>query len=321
MPAISAGSPAPRRWSAGREPVPALVRIGARRLRRVQHEEAALLGQLVHARAGGEVVGVLRAAVQHDDERQRPGREAGRLEQLEGARPARGGERAGDEAGALRGAAPALVARRLRRPLGSGRGGAGSGGVAATSRTRPSRTTSRRPSAAAAGAGCGGRAAAVPATRHLGVGVQRTLDGGGGIGRAGPGRSGGSPRRSSSGMKLKASLCRCDQHVEGIPLDAATKPTSAGAATAGASSACSSPRAQRLRDAGDRAADVAHLLLHRRRRGRARRGWWRRARSSRCSGPAAPGRRRRSRPIQSSQSDRARREPSMPATSPCTTRP
>ena len=55
---------------AGRKPVPALVRIRSRRLRRIKDEEAFGLRQLVHSRAGREVVGVLRAAVEHDDERQ-----------------------------------------------------------------------------------------------------------------------------------------------------------------------------------------------------------------------------------------------------------
>jgi hypothetical protein len=56
---------------AGSEPVPALVRVRARRLRRVENEDAVLLRQLVHPRADGEVVGVLGAAVQHDHQRQR----------------------------------------------------------------------------------------------------------------------------------------------------------------------------------------------------------------------------------------------------------
>jgi hypothetical protein len=45
--------------------------IGRLRLIRIHDDEAMTLGHFVHARAGREVVGVLRAAVQHHDERQR----------------------------------------------------------------------------------------------------------------------------------------------------------------------------------------------------------------------------------------------------------
>ena len=86
---------------AGEEPVPALVGVGARRLRRVENVQALLLGQRVHARAGGEVVRVLAAAVQHDHQRQGATVEARRLEQLEAARAGFGGEAAfGEAAGA-----------------------------------------------------------------------------------------------------------------------------------------------------------------------------------------------------------------------------
>jgi hypothetical protein len=53
------------------EPVPAGRQIGARRLLGIGDDEAALLGEPVHARADGEIVGVLRAAVEHDDQRKR----------------------------------------------------------------------------------------------------------------------------------------------------------------------------------------------------------------------------------------------------------
>ncbi len=53
------------------EPVPASRWIGARRLSRIGDDEAVLLGEAVHPRAQGEVVRVLRAAMQHDDQRQR----------------------------------------------------------------------------------------------------------------------------------------------------------------------------------------------------------------------------------------------------------
>jgi hypothetical protein len=56
---------------AGIEPVPAPLRIGRLRLRRIGDQAAVLLGERVHPRAGGEVVGRLGAAVQHDDQRRR----------------------------------------------------------------------------------------------------------------------------------------------------------------------------------------------------------------------------------------------------------
>ena len=103
MPARSAGSPCAAPLVGGREPVPALVRVRARapapgRGRRSPRA----CGQLVHSRAGGEVVGVLGAAVQHDDQRQRLAVEAGRREQLERAGSGRAGEAAGDEAAGRR---------------------------------------------------------------------------------------------------------------------------------------------------------------------------------------------------------------------------
>ena len=52
------------------EPVPAARWIGLLCLRGVQHEEITLQARLVHARARGEVVGVLGAAVQHHHHRQ-----------------------------------------------------------------------------------------------------------------------------------------------------------------------------------------------------------------------------------------------------------
>ena len=44
---------------AGREPVPAPLHVGRLRLRRIGDQEGLLLGQGVHPRAGGEIVGVL----------------------------------------------------------------------------------------------------------------------------------------------------------------------------------------------------------------------------------------------------------------------
>jgi hypothetical protein len=53
------------------EPVPAPLSVGFGGLLGVDDEEAAALGQLVHARAGREIFGVLGAAVEYDQERQR----------------------------------------------------------------------------------------------------------------------------------------------------------------------------------------------------------------------------------------------------------
>ena len=53
------------------EPVPAPLRVPLRRLRRVEHEPARFARSFVHRRACREIVRVLLAAVQHDDERDR----------------------------------------------------------------------------------------------------------------------------------------------------------------------------------------------------------------------------------------------------------
>ena len=50
------------------EPVPALRGVGGGGLGRIGDEAGVLLGEHVHPRAGGEVVGRLGAAVQHDDQ-------------------------------------------------------------------------------------------------------------------------------------------------------------------------------------------------------------------------------------------------------------
>ena len=49
----------------GAEPVPAFLGIGRARLLGIGDEEALLFGQLVHPRAGGEILGRLGAAMQH----------------------------------------------------------------------------------------------------------------------------------------------------------------------------------------------------------------------------------------------------------------
>ncbi len=86
----------------GVEPVPAFLGVGRLGLARVDHEEPLLLGQIVHPRPGGEVLGRLRAAVQHHDERHRFGVGAARHVEpvVERARGALMGELG--EAGALR---------------------------------------------------------------------------------------------------------------------------------------------------------------------------------------------------------------------------
>jgi len=52
------------------EPVPALRNVGGLRLRGIDDHARALLRQGVHARADREVIGRLRTAVQHHDQRQ-----------------------------------------------------------------------------------------------------------------------------------------------------------------------------------------------------------------------------------------------------------
>ena len=71
MPAISEGSPRPRCWSPGLNQFQHFEALADGGLRRIGDEAAVLLGERVHARAGGEVVGRLGAAVQHDDQRDR----------------------------------------------------------------------------------------------------------------------------------------------------------------------------------------------------------------------------------------------------------
>jgi hypothetical protein len=67
--ANAAGSPPPRFWSSGRCQLQQRPRF-ADCLLRVERQKAKLVGKLVHARPGREVCGRLRAAVQHDHERQ-----------------------------------------------------------------------------------------------------------------------------------------------------------------------------------------------------------------------------------------------------------
>jgi len=53
------------------EPVPAPERVGEGGLRRVSDETGVLFGKRIHARGGGEVVGRLPTAMQHDHQRDR----------------------------------------------------------------------------------------------------------------------------------------------------------------------------------------------------------------------------------------------------------
>jgi hypothetical protein len=79
------------------EPVPAPLPVGFGGLLGIDDEEAAALGQLVHARAGREIFGVLGAAVEHDQQRQRLSRRPARNIQPVRARPSAIRERPGDE--------------------------------------------------------------------------------------------------------------------------------------------------------------------------------------------------------------------------------
>ena len=54
---------------AGLEPVPARRLMGAHRLTRISDDEAIVFRKLVHPRSGGKVVGVLGAAMEHDQQR------------------------------------------------------------------------------------------------------------------------------------------------------------------------------------------------------------------------------------------------------------
>ena len=84
------------------EPVPALGDVGRGGLGRIGNQAAMLLGQHVHPRAGGEVVGRLGAAVQHDHQRQSlPVIGAGHVE-LVGAAAGMVAVGSGKEPGAIR---------------------------------------------------------------------------------------------------------------------------------------------------------------------------------------------------------------------------
>ena len=87
---------------AGAEPVPALLGVGRLRLARIDDQAAMLLGERVHPRAGGEVVGRLGAAVQHDDQRHRLAAIGAGDVELVAAASGLAAEGPGHEPGALR---------------------------------------------------------------------------------------------------------------------------------------------------------------------------------------------------------------------------
>ena len=284
MPASSAGSPWPRRWSAGEEPVPALVRVRARRLRRVEDEEALLLGERVHARAGGEVVRVLGAAVQHDDQRQGATLEAGRLEQLEAARAGCGGEGALAEA-----AGPGDRRRRVDQEVVDGRrrvaapassAGDSASAMTSISRTRPSSTIVVESTLAKWALPLAPNAAACV---HACARRQRALDGLGGLDELAAAGQSGRRRGFSAGTGSRGSRdvgVQCNRRVTRFLLQCSESHFRPGSRQvprfAPAARRCAAPRSPG-RPRGRRCASPPAPP----RRGRARRGWWRRARSSR----------------------------------------
>ena len=80
------------------EPVPAALRVGPLRLRRIQHIKALRAGHGIHLRTRSKVVRVLGAAVQHHHQRQGAFASARRNVEFEVALPARTAMAAGDEA-------------------------------------------------------------------------------------------------------------------------------------------------------------------------------------------------------------------------------
>ena len=68
IPAMMEGSPAPRTLILRLEPIPAQGWICALALAWIGNEKSMLLSQSIHAGPCGEVVGILRAAMQHDDQ-------------------------------------------------------------------------------------------------------------------------------------------------------------------------------------------------------------------------------------------------------------
>ncbi|KAF1858297.1 hypothetical protein Lal_00014798 [Lupinus albus] len=87
----------------GVEPVPAARRVGAPLLFRIEHEAVVFVRQRVHARACREIGGVLRAPVQHHDQRARRLLARRRDVELVAPRAGAAGKDAVDEAAARRG--------------------------------------------------------------------------------------------------------------------------------------------------------------------------------------------------------------------------
>ena len=86
----------------GREPVPAQGRISGLRLARIGDDKAMLLGKTVHARSRREVVSVLRAAMQHHQQRATALREPARNVELVVSAPRRAGKGPAQELSAIR---------------------------------------------------------------------------------------------------------------------------------------------------------------------------------------------------------------------------
>ena len=102
IPAMIEGSPELAHLIGGIEPVPAGRGVGGAGLSGISDQQAVSLGDGVHVRAGREVVRVLLAAMQHDDEAARPiGRRSGNVE-LVASRSGRAGEGPGQELCAIR---------------------------------------------------------------------------------------------------------------------------------------------------------------------------------------------------------------------------
>ena len=151
MPAISAGSPRSRCWSPGLNQFQHFWALADCGCAGIGDEEAVLLGERVHPRAGGEVVGRLGAAVQHDDQRHRPRR-----------------DRCWGRRACSRGCRPRWRRSRSRNCAPSGSGSAGRAVAALVSPPRPCARPpwliwSRKPRSAS---GICGIAAAVPGHRR-----------------------------------------------------------------------------------------------------------------------------------------------------------
>ena len=102
MPAMIAGSPASALLVLGHEPVPAQRGVGRLGLARIGDDEAMRLGALVHARPHREVVSILRAAMQHHQQRAPAFGQAPRNIELVVSAPGGAGEGPAQELSAVR---------------------------------------------------------------------------------------------------------------------------------------------------------------------------------------------------------------------------